>query len=412
MSKIFSVAKMVFRKRSLSPTYYWMILAPIILFVVGIGFTKYMQHQTKANKPVIAVVANDSVRKALISRDSKEYKINSKVKTNNSKMLNMYLEDGVLDGVLYINNDFSKVTYKYNASTQASNPINSLKTDLATLRSEYVAAQSGLTKREWFNIIKAPSVRKKVINKESTMEINNSQTAQNFSEAVVIIAFFFLTSYISITGVELGNEKGNHLIEGILAAVSAHKHFAGKMLGISFLILLQTFIYTIIGSITFCILKQTKQIKNFDVSRYLRNIDSEYILIVVILTIISLALYIFLAACFASFVSRAEDISQATTSVASIMLIPYFLSFLTQNNPNMAISQFLSYMPFMSQGIMPVRLAQGAASYTDGYIAIGISLVFALIMYFIASRIYVKNAFSYSAKSPFKALLSTLVIRK
>lgn len=50
----------------------------------------------------------------------------------------------------------------------------------------------------------------------------------------MILAFFFLTSYISIVGAELGSEKGNHLIEGLLAAISAKKHYTGKMLGICF----------------------------------------------------------------------------------------------------------------------------------------------------------------------------------
>ena len=252
---------------------------------------------------------------------------------------------------------------------------------------------------------------RKILNKEATIKLNNSETAPNISEAVVIVAYFFLTSYISITGAELGNEKGNHLIEGVLAAISPKKHFAGKMLGIGFLVILQLLIYSVIAAFSYIILKHTKYHNWFNLTKYLQHIDTTYVLIVTMLTLFSLAAYIFLSACFASFVSRSEDISQATTSVASIMMIPYFLSFLTQNSPNMGIARVLSYLPFMSQGIMPVRLAQGAASYQSGWVSVLISMIGAVIMYFIAEYVYEKNVFSYNSDTPLRVIFNKVLHR-
>lgn len=56
-----------------------------------------------------------------------------------------------------------------------------------------------------------------------------------------------MISYISIVGAELGTEKGNHLIEGLLAAIPAKKHYTGKMLGICFLITFQLVLYAVFG---------------------------------------------------------------------------------------------------------------------------------------------------------------------
>lgn len=411
MGKILSVAKMVFKKRSLSPTYYWMILAPIVVAIIGICFAKYMQHQSTSERPIIAVVADNNIKKALESKKSTSYQVNKKINTNDSKRLKMYLADGVIDGILHVNKDISKITYKYNANSEASLPINALKNDLASLRSQMIAANYGISAREWMNLNKLPTIKRKILNKEASIELNNSETAQNFSEAVVIVAFFFLTSYISITGAELGNEKGNHLIEGVLAAISPKKHFAGKMLGIGFLVILQLLIYSVIAAFSYIILKHTKYHNWFNLTKYLQHIDTTYVLIVTMLTLFSLAAYIFLSACFASFVSRSEDISQATTSVASIMMIPYFLSFLTQNSPNMGIAKALSYLPFMSQGIMPVRLAQGVASYQSGWVSVLISMIGAVIMYFIAEYVYEKNVFSYNSDAPLRVIFNKVLHR-
>lgn len=408
MHKIFVVAKMVFKKRVLSPTYYWMILAPILLIVIGIGFTKYIDNQNSDHKAIIAVVADKNIQEVLKKQKTSTYKVNSKINTHNKNKLKIDLADGVVDGIIYINNDFSEVSYKYNASTNSTDPTNELKKNITLLKSQYMASKAGLSENQWQNIIKDVKIQKENINYDgNTVKLNNSESAQYFSEFAVIIAFFFLTSYISITGAEIGNEKGNHLIEGLTAAIPADKHYAGKMLGIFYLIGFQLIIYGLLGGLGYLILKNMHE-NLIDLNKYLSGINAQYIIIVVMLTVVSLALYVFLAAIFASFVSRVEDISQATSSVASLMLIPYFLSFLTQSNPNLAISKILSYFPYMSQGLMPVRIARGAATYNDGYISLLISIIFVIIMYLFSAKVYKDNVFSYGSETPVKAILKQL----
>ncbi|TGB09022.1 ABC transporter permease [Limosilactobacillus reuteri] len=385
-----------------------MILAPILLIVIGIGFTKYIDNQNSDHKAIIAVVADKNIQEVLKKQKTSTYKVNSKINTHNKNKLKIDLADGVVDGIIYINNDFSEVSYKYNASTNSTDPTNELKKNITLLKSQYMASKAGLSENQWQNILKDVKIQKENINYEgNTVKLNNSESAQYFSEFAVIIAFFFLTSYISITGAEIGNEKGNHLIEGLTAAIPADKHYAGKMLGIFYLIGFQLIIYGLLGGLGYLILKNMHE-KLIDLNKYLSGINAQYIIIVVMLTVVSLALYVFLAAIFASFVSRVEDISQATSSVASLMLIPYFLSFLTQSNPNLAISKILSYFPYMSQGLMPVRIARGAATYNDGYISLLISIIFVIIMYLFSAKVYKDNVFSYSSETPVKAILKQL----
>ena len=153
-----------------------------------------------------------------------------------------------------INNDFSEVSYKYNASTNSTDPTNELKKNITLLKSQYMASKAGLSENQWQNIIKDVKIQKENINYDgNTVKLNNSESAQYFSEFAVIIAFFFLTSYISITGAEIGNEKGNHLIEGLTAAIPADKHYAGKMLGIFYLIGFQLIIYGLLGGLGYLI---------------------------------------------------------------------------------------------------------------------------------------------------------------
>ncbi|MGJ3800147.1 ABC transporter permease [Limosilactobacillus fermentum] len=329
----------------------------------------------------------------------------------NAKQANNYLTDGVIDGILTINDDFSKVRYKHDASSKRSNPLTSLTINITALRSQFYASKLGLTPTEWANITKQATIHEETVNRQSTLNINNSQLAQSLSEAIVIVAFFFLISYISIVGVELGAEKGNHLIEGLLAAIPAKKHYTGKMLGICFLIAFQLVLYAVFGLVGFLLLRHSTFVKSLHLNDYLAKIDPQYLWISLILALLSLFLYISLAAYLVSLVSRAEDIGQATSGVTSILLIPYFINFLTQSNPNLIVVKILSYLPFMSQDIMPVRMAQGAASYSAGYVAVAISLLSAVLMYLFAQRTYVNNIFTYRSETPLKYLTNKLLRR-
>ena len=409
MAKILTVATMVFKKRVLSPAYYWMIISPLLLMLVGAGLSWYMVKQSAHNQPTIAVIAKPAIRDALVAQHPTTYKIKQKL-TSKQQATN-YLNDGVIDGILTINGDFSKISYRHDASSKRGNPLSSLTNNVTALRSQFYASQLGLTPTQWASLTKQATIREETINLKSTLNINSSELAQTLSEAIVILAFFFLTSYISIVGAELGSEKGNHLIEGLLAAISAKKHYTGKMLGICFLILFQVLLYAILGLAGLLFLRHSSFVKSLHLTDYLSKIDPQYLLISLALTILSLVLYISLAACLVSLVSRTEDIGQATAGVTSILLIPYFISFLAQSNPNLLAIKVLSYLPFMSQGGMPVRLAQGAVSYPAGYTAIAISLVGAVLMSWLAQRTYVNNIFTYRSETPLKYLTNKLLRR-
>lgn len=183
------------------------------------------------------------------------------------------------------------------------------------------------------------------------------------------------------------------------------------MLGICFLIAFQLVLYAVFGLVGFLLLRHSTFVKSLHLNDYLAKIDPQYLWISLILALLSLFLYISLAAYLVSLVSRAEDIGQATSGVTSILLIPYFINFLTQSNPNLLVVKILSYLPFMSQDIMPVRMAQGAASYLAGYVAVAIPLLSAVLMYLFAQRTYVNNIFTYRSETPLKYLTNKLLRR-
>lgn len=409
MNKVLTVAQMVFKKRVRSAVYYWMILAPLFFLALTFGIAKFTMSQAEKSLPRIAIVAPQPLKKVLEQSSGKKYRVKSSVTPTTYAQQKQVLKKGKVDGILVISPDFERVQYLYNSDAQATNPVPALQVQLTALRSQMIAAQAGIDSATWQKIIGKVKINQHAFQQKDTVNQTDRATADGLGKGMVLVAFLFLTSYVSIVGAEIGNEKSNHLIEGILAAVPARKHFAGKMLGIGALVVLQIIIYAVLGIIGQVILKNKYPDLYRPIKQFMANISSQYLFVAVILTLLTVALYVFLTAMIAAFVSRNEDISQATSMVTSLMFIPYILGFVLGSNPNMLIAKILGYVPFFSFGVMPVRLAMGAVPYWAGYVACALALVGAIAMYWCAAIVYERNAFAYSNIGPLKAIINKIL---
>ncbi|WP_259713954.1 ABC transporter permease [Weissella cibaria] len=405
MHKIFIVAKNVFSTRILKPTYYWMIFAPLLLAVGALLFNYYSAEQQKNSQPSIAIIAPQGVRE-ILNNSKSEYKVAHSTNLDKAKML---IKDGTLDGALYISKNFKTAKFIYNNLSDKSMPFEALQSDVNSSRATLQAQKLRLTQDQWQALFGNTQLKQVTYNESTRKEqpvYNGYSSTQIFSQAATILVFFLLTSYISIAGTEIGREKGDHLLESIVSAMPAKNHFAGKMLGVLYLIGFQLFIYGIVFSLAKIGLHGLGKDNLIDFTQ-IQGITWQYATITTLLMVSAVMLYVLLASLLASFVSRSEDISQATSSVASFMLIPYFVSFIAQDSPNGTISVMLSYLPFTAHGLMPIRISHFATSYTNGWISVAISFAAVIIMYLWASRTYQKNVFNYSELKPLKALIST-----
>nr|WP_238597832.1 hypothetical protein [Oenococcus oeni] len=56
MNKTWIVAKHVFLKNLKSPSYYWMLLAPFVFVLIGIGASFLINKAVSGNQPTIGIV--------------------------------------------------------------------------------------------------------------------------------------------------------------------------------------------------------------------------------------------------------------------------------------------------------------------------------------------------------------------
>ena len=401
MKKSIVVAKSLFTRRIKKPNYYWMIFAPILLAVIGLFCNHFMQQQVKNSNPTIAIVASKNIKNEILqqNKQSKSHIHFTNSHLHSLKQAQLYLNDGNLDGILYIHdqNDLNNVKYFYKKTTASDSSVKGLEQLLYSVKTQRLAATMGLSLKQIQAIISPVKIQTTSINKHQTKS-SHFQKMQRISQFIVIAGFLILTSYISITGSEIGREKGDHLIESVLSSTSTNSYFAGKMLGVLFLLVFQVMIYALLVGIANLVLPMLHQKALIDLS-FFKGISLNYIVLTALFMIVAVILYILLAAIIASFVSRIEDISQATSSVASLILIPYIIGLIASLRPDIGFIKVFSYIPFANQSIMPVRIATGTVSYTQGWISLFISILTLIPLFFIASIIYKKNIFKYSNHS-------------
>ncbi|MDN6900626.1 ABC transporter permease [Oenococcus sicerae] len=413
MTKTWIVAKNVFLKNLKSPAYYWMLLAPFVFALVGIGIgfiaSKATDNSANPNS-MIGIVGQPKQTTFLKNALKSQADVRSE---SNLQQAKAALAKQKIDAYITLNADYSKAQIVTNSQADTSFNVDSIKQTITSLKTQTAIASMHLSATQVQNLTAPADVKTRYVSvKES--KISNSAVDSGLqygvSQASVILIFIFLSTYIQITGSEIGTEKGSRIIESLLAAVPARQHFIGKIIAIAGLLMVQLAAYAAI-LIAAIILADP-----FGYAKYVNMVDWSqlgfgFAGVVILLAFAAILLYIVLAAVFASMVSRQEDVPKSTSTVMYVALIPYALSFMGTTAANSLFFKIMSFIPLFSQSLMPMRMAVNSASTVDGLIAFALQLAALAIFIWLASGIYAKNVLNYDDGKPLTKLLRTFKIK-
>ncbi len=171
-------------------------------------------------------------------------------------------------------------------------------------------------------------------------------------------------------------EKQTRIIEILLATVSARTMLAGKILGNSILALGTVVAILALASVGMLATGQDLLLGELGASLIWFGI----------LFAFGFVLLAAMYAAAAALVSRQEDIGSVTSPVMMLVMIPFFLILIFNDNPQaLAI---MSYIPFSAPNAMPMRLYLGIAEWWEPIVSLGILVVTIAVVIWIGSRIY------------------------
>lgn len=228
-----------------------------------------------------------------------------------------------------------------------------------------------------------------------------------FYFALVFYMYMMLVMYSNILVVEIATEKGSKMIEFIFSSIRAGKYFAGKIFGNFLAILTHTLIYMILGIGGFILIKSKGIFDKFQITygKYLGQINVGMLIEIGILVVLSLLIFMIVAAMLGSLAQKQEDAGKVSTPMMLVIVFAFFTSIIFMEKDENLLIKILSYLPFVSVFFMPLRMIKKSVGLSSGILAIGILVLSIFVVYKLASKVYKKNILNYSSNSFMKKIL-------
>ncbi|MFT9470462.1 ABC transporter permease [Leuconostoc pseudomesenteroides] len=383
---------------------YWILVLSPLIFVAVIGGVAFGVTQLQGNTtPTVAVIGQASERATFVqSAKNLDMKIS---KITNDKQADKALRSEKLDGVLTLKSDSATLTTQPKSEQV---PKDDIATILNQLSQAKKATQYGLTAAQTADFMK-PVNFKTVVQQANQSESGANTEGANYAIAVAIgvITMFVVMWYTSMIANAIANEKSSRIMEILLAATSARIQYFGKLIGVFILALTHMLIYLIAGFATVIFLKDNVFVKM--ITSNLNGVTTGFMLYALAFILIAVALYLVLTAMIASLINDNAQVQQAVQPISFLAMIGYMFSYFMTFMPNNIAIRALSYVPFVSQSMMPVRLVTHVEGWPTALISLGISFIALILLAWFGQGIYAKNVLSYSDEPIMKQITGKLL---
>ncbi|MCP9350240.1 ABC transporter permease [Lentilactobacillus hilgardii] len=409
MSKLKVIMHQVYQKNVRSFGWWSMVLAPLICVLILACLNWYTA--TSQQTPKVAVVGSTAITKGLVGQNSDSiryvaYQSESKAKAS--------LNNADSDAMLVVKTG-TKSPKLYSREDGQTIPVNTVQSSLGTLNTATVARAMHLNQSQLAALLHVPTVAHQTVAFKGNRMVkttNQSNATKNLiAVAVGLLMYLFLMSYGSIVASEIATEKGSRVEESILVAIDAKTQFYGKILGIGELILTQLGLYAI-GAVGIGLFgDRIPTLKNWMGQIEWQQLGWSFVGILSAFFIIGIISYTVLAALCGSLVSTQEQAGQAVQPVILLSMVGYFASLVVVNGSSTLMS-ILSYLPFLSPMIMPIRYGVGQVGMVQALMSLGVNAIFLIGFLMLSARAYQANVLVYSQKGLWAALKKSLTLGK
>ncbi len=213
---------------------------------------------------------------------------------------------------------------------------------------------------------------------EPAPQVDGGQIVAGFVAGILLFIALMTAGQLVAQGVV--EEKTSRVVELLLATVRPWQLMAGKVLGIGIVGLIQVVSVVGAGIITALALGL------LDTSMVNLGSTAAW---AIVWFVIGFASYALVLAALGALVSRQEDVGSVIGPVTALMIIPYVIGIsIAPWAPDSPLVVWLSYVPFCSPLIMPIRIALGAVDTWEILLSVGLSLAVIPLLVWFAGRVY------------------------
>ena len=353
-----------------------MVISPFLFLAlsVGIGF---LQGSSMAKNSKIAVVTTvPSVEEGLKGTNG----INFDYKDEASAQA--AIKDEKIKGYLTIDQEDSVLKAVYHGETSLETGIKLAVTNkLNELQYQLNRSAANLSQEQEKRLGQTVDFTEKIDESKENKKIVQTIAAAGLG----FFLYMILITYASVTAQEVASEKGTKIMEVVFSSIRASHYFYARMLALLLVILTHIGIYVVGGLAAILLFKDLPILAQ---SGILNHIGEAFSLNTLLFVLVSLFMYVVLAAFLGSMVSRPEDSGKALSPLMILIIAGFVgVTSLGAAGDNLVL-KIGSYIPFISTFFMPFRAINGYASGLEAWISLAITVVFAVTATAFIGRMY------------------------
>ena len=353
-----------------------MVISPF-LFIGLSGGIGYLQGSSMAKNNKVAVVTTvPSVAEGLKNVNGVNFDYKDEASAKEA------IKDEKLKGYLTIDQEDSVLKAVYHGETSLENGIKFEVTGtLNELQNQLNRSTASLSQEQEKRLAQTVQFTEKIDESKENKKMIQTIAAAGLG----FFLYMILITYASVTAQEVASEKGTKIMEVVFSSIRASHYFYARMLALLLVILTHIGIYVVGGLAAILLFKDLPILAQ---SGILNHIGEAFSLNTLLFVLVSLFMYVVLAAFLGSMVSRPEDSGKALSPLMILIMGGFFgVTALGAAGDNL-ILKIGSYIPFISTFFMPFRTINGYAGGVEAWISLAITVIFAVVATGFIGRMY------------------------
>ena len=353
-----------------------MVISPFLFLALSVGIG-YLQGSSMAQSGKIAVVGTvPAVTDSLKSTNGLNFDYQDEASAQAA------IKDEKLKGYLTIDQEDSVLKAVYHGETSLEIAIKlGVTSKLNELQDQLNRSAANLSQEQEKRLSQTVDFTEKIDESKENKKIVQTIAAAGLG----FFLYMILITYASVTAQEVASEKGTKIMEVVFSSIRASHYFYARMLALLLVILTHIGIYVVGGLAAILLFKDLPILAQ---SGILNHIGEAFSLNTLLFVLVSLFMYVVLAAFLGSMVSRPEDAGKALSPLMILIIGGFFgVTALGAAGDNL-ILKIGSYIPFISTFFMPFRAINGYANGLEAWISLAITVIFAVVATGFIGRMY------------------------
>ena len=376
MRNMWVVIKETYLRHVKSWSFFFMVISPFLFLGLSVGIG-YLQGSSMAKNSKIAVVTTvPSVEEGLKGTNGINFDYQDEASAQAA------IKDEKIKGYLTIDQEDSVIKAVYHGETSLETGIKLAVTNkLNELQGQLNRSAANLSQEQEKRLSQTVDFTEKIDESKENKKIVQTIAAAGLG----FFLYMILITYASVTAQEVASEKGTKIMEVVFSSIRASHYFYARMLALLLVILTHIGIYVVGGLAAILLFKDLPILAQ---SGILNHIGEAFSLNTLLFVLVSLFMYVVLAAFLGSMVSRPEDSGKALSPLMILIIAGFVgVTSLGAAGDNLVL-KIGSYIPFISTFFMPFRAINGYASGLEAWISLAITVVFAVTATAFIGRMY------------------------